>query len=69
MTDSSQISQTAATAESSQTAATPVSQMAATLVSDSFPAPSHVPHTRTSLAIVEMLKNLPLVSILQMNGS
>lgn len=67
MTDSSQISQTAATAESSQTAATPVSQMAATPVSDSFAAPPRVPRTHTSPAIVEMLKNLPLLSILQMN--
>ena len=67
MTDSSQISQTAATAESSQTAATPVSQMAATPISNPFAAPPRVPRTHTSLAIVQMLKNLPLVSILQMN--
>ena len=58
MTDSLQISQTA-TAESSQMAATPVS--------DFFAAPPCVPHTHTSPTIIKMLKNLPLVSILQMN--
>jgi len=56
MTD---LSQTASTTESSQTASTPVS--------DSIPTPPHIPHTHTSPAIIQMLKNLPLLSILQMN--
>lgn len=67
MADSSQISQMTATAKSSWTAATPVSQMAAASLSNSFLTSPHVPHTHTSLAIIQMLKNLPLVSILQMN--
>jgi hypothetical protein len=56
MTDPSQI---VASNESSQMAATPVS--------DSFPVPPCVPRTHTSPAIIQMLKNLPLISILQMN--
>lgn len=44
-----------------------MSQIAATPISDSFTTPPRIPHTHTSLAIVQMLKNLPLVSILQMN--
>jgi len=48
-------------------AAMPISQMAATPVSDSFATPPCVPHTHTSLTIIKMLKNLPLLSILQMN--
>ena len=57
----------AATAESSQMASTPVPQMPATPLSNSFPTSPCVPHTHTSPAIIQMLKNLPLVSILQMN--
>ena len=45
--------------ESSQTVATPVI--------DSSVPPPRVPRTHTSLAITQMLKNLPLLSILQMN--
>ena len=75
MTDTSHPSQMAATAESSQTAATPVSQTpatplaqtAATPLPDSFVASPRVPRTHTSPAIIKMLKNLPLVSILHMN--
>jgi hypothetical protein len=50
---------------SSQTAATP--QTVVTPVSDSFTAIPRVPRTHTSSAIIQMLKNLPLISILQMN--
>ena len=68
-------SQMAATAKSSQTAATPVSQTpamplaqtVATPLSNSFVASPRIPHTHTSLAIIKMLKNLPLISILHMN--
>ena len=75
MTDTSHPSQMAATAKSSQTAATPVSQtpamplaqMAATPLSDSFVASPCVPCTHTSPAIIKILKNLPLISILHMN--
>ena len=60
MTDTSQTAPSmATTTESSQTAATPVS--------DSFATPPRVPRTHTSPAIIQMLKNLPLISILQMN--
>jgi hypothetical protein len=52
-------SQTAATTESSQTVATPIS--------DSSALPPRVPRTHKSPAIAQMLKNLPLISILQMN--
>jgi len=56
MTDTTQ---TAAMTESSQTAGIPVS--------DSSVHPPRVPHTHTSPAITHMLKNLPLISVLQMN--
>ena len=60
MTDTSQMApQMAASTESSQTIAT--------LISDSFAAPPCVPCTHTTLAVIQMLKNLPLISILQMN--
>ena len=60
MTDTSQTAPSmATTTESSQTATTSVS--------DSFATPPCVPRTHTSPAIIQMLKNLPLISILQMN--
>jgi hypothetical protein len=70
MTDSPQNSQVAASAQTSQTAATPASEMPATPVSQTAATPvpdARVPRTHTSPAIIQMLKNLPLVSILQMN--
>ena len=60
MTDTSPTApQMAASTESSETVATPIS--------DSSAAPPCVPRTHTTLAVTQMLKNLPLISILQMN--
>ena len=60
MTDTSQMAPQMA-------ASTERSQIVATLISDSFAAPPCVPCTHTTLAVIQMLKNLPLISILQMN--
>jgi len=62
MTNTPELSQTLATAGSSQTATTPPPQTVAT--PDSSP---RVPRTHISPAITKMLKSLPLVSVLQMN--
>ncbi|EDR06552.1 uncharacterized protein LACBIDRAFT_300090 [Laccaria bicolor S238N-H82] len=54
-------------ATTSTESSTGSSQTVATPVSDSFTAIPRVPHTHTSSAIIQMLKNLLLISILQMN--
>jgi hypothetical protein len=62
MTDSPQNSQVAASAQTSQTAATPASEMPATPVSQTAATPvpdARVPRTHTSPAIIQMLKIFP----------